>query len=318
MEACTQAKYASVGTMAFIIIVTPILLAFLSDLLSDFTLDTSISTGFVFFIVANSFLYELDPFWGGVIVISPYIAILSFFLWRFKVFRPLLKRAAVLKEKAKADGTPEDTENDGFMTLIFKIVPIGINVLKKGPVLVKGLKDMIQGMIDLVKNLAISSVILFIDTFTFMAQGFYFVFTLLLCGVLNLGNLHKCILFYLFDLFLLAIYMIIVSVLLLIDVFFNVKQYTGISCVEELNIIIDTIPVLDDIIYQMTTIHLLRYPDFIINLCYRCELMGDTKPFFDTAHKFNYDATQLVPTRIGRAISAVTGGIGDIVSIFSI
>jgi hypothetical protein len=221
-------------------------------------------------------------------------------------------------EKAKSDGTPEDTDNDGFMTLIFKIVPIGINVLKKGPVLVKGLKDMIQGTIDLVKNLAISSVILFIDTFTFVAEGFYFVFTLLLCGVLNLGNLHKCILFYLFDLFLLAIYMIIVSVLLLIDVFFNVKQYTGISCVEELNIIIDTIPVLDDIIYQMTTIHLFRYPDFIINLCYRCELMGDTKPFFDTAHKFNYDATQLVPTSIGRAISEVTGGIGDIVSIFSI
>lgn len=98
-----QAKYAPMGAAAFIIIATPILIALVSELLSGFTLDTSISTAFGFFVVIHSFLFELDPIWGGLIVSSPYIAIFVFLCWKFKVFRPMMRRAAELKRKASQE-----------------------------------------------------------------------------------------------------------------------------------------------------------------------------------------------------------------------
>ena len=103
IKACVQAKYAPMGAAAFIIIATPILIALVSDLLSGFTLDTSISTAFGFFVVIHSFLFELDPIWGGLIVSSPYIAIFLFLCWKFKVFRPMMRRAAELKRKASEE-----------------------------------------------------------------------------------------------------------------------------------------------------------------------------------------------------------------------
>ena len=103
LEECVKAKYASMGTVAFVLIATPIILAFVSDIVSDFAMDTSVSTAFGFFIVANTYLFELDPWFGGVIVALPYVVILAFLCWRFKVFRPMLRRAKELRQQAQRD-----------------------------------------------------------------------------------------------------------------------------------------------------------------------------------------------------------------------
>jgi len=219
--------------------------------------------------------------------------------------------------KNKTANADENSEDGFILAMVFKIVPIGMNIIKKAPNLVEGLKGITLSIIDMVANLAILSIILFADSFTFVAQSFYFVFTMLLCMVFNLTNLHKCILFYLFDLFLIVVFMIIMSVLLLIDVFFGVKRFIGISCVEALMMAIGSIGDIDSSIHGATGVHLFSYPDFILNLCYRCEMAGDLSGFYKSAGKMGYDLGVLVPTGIGGPIGGFIQGILDLVSIFS-
>lgn len=215
-------------------------------------------------------------------------------------------------------GADENSSDSFLLAMIFKIVPIGVNVLKKGPVLADGLKNIALSIVDMISNLAMLSIILFMDSFSFVAESFYFVFTMLLCMVFNLTNLPKCIVFYLFDLFLLAVFMFIMSVLLLIDVFFGIKRYAGMSCVEMLMMAIGSIGKIDSAIYRVTGVHLFNYPDFILNLCYRCEMAGDLSGFYKSAGKMGYDLGVLVPDGIGGPIGEFAGGIGELVSIFSL
>lgn len=226
--------------------------------------------------------------------------------------------ASKQKAKDETEGADENSSDSFLLAMIFKIVPIGVNVLKKGPVLADGLKNIALGIANMIANLAMLSIVLFIDTWTFTVQWFYFVFTMLLCMVFNLTNLPKCILFYLFDLFLLAVFMFIMSVLLLIDVFFGVKKYVGISCVGALMMAIGSIGQIDAAIYGATGVHMFNYPDFILNLCYRCEMAGNLSGFYKAAGKMGYDLGVLVPDGIGGPIGEFAGGIGEIVSIFSL
>lgn len=220
--------------------------------------------------------------------------------------------------KSGTEGADENSSDSFLLAMIFKIVPIGVNVLKKGPVLADGLKEVAMSIVNMIANLIILWIVLFIDTFTFTVQWFNFVFTMLLCMVFNLTNLPKCILFYLFDLFLLAVFMFIMSVLLLIDVFFGVKKYLGISCVGALMQAIGSIGQIDSAIYGATGVHVFNYPDFILNLCYRCEMAGDLSGFYKAAGKLGYDLGVLVPDGIGGPIGEFAGGIGEMVSIFSL
>lgn len=223
------------------------------------------------------------------------------------------------KDQANATAGADENSSSGFiLAMIFKIVPIGVNIVKKAPVLAEGLKEVTLSIANMIANLGVLSVVLFMDTFTFVVQSFYFVFTMLLCMVFNLTNLPKCILFYLFDLFLLVVFMIIMSVLMLIDVFFGIKKYVGISCVESLMMVIGSFGDIDAGIHGATGVHVFSYPDFILNLCYRCEMAGDLSGFYKSAGKLGYDLGVLTPDKIGGPIGQFAGGIGDMVSIFSL
>jgi hypothetical protein len=223
------------------------------------------------------------------------------------------------EEKGKDPTQGVDKSDDSsILAAIFKIVPIGINVLSKGPIVAKGFKEVALSIIDLVKNLGILTVILFIDTVVFVGQFFYFIFTLLLCMVFNLSNIHKCILFYIFDLFLLAIFMIIMSLLLLIDVFFGIKKFVGVSCVESFMMVLGSLVDIDSAMYDATGVHIFSYPEFILNMCYRCEMMGDTSGFFNALKTLGTDLGIKVPKGIGEPVGDFTGGVGDIVSLFSL
>jgi hypothetical protein len=217
------------------------------------------------------------------------------------------------------DATRSDDDSDGgWLSMIFQVIPIGINVVRKGPVIARGFKEMLTAVIDLVKNLAITTVILFRDTFVFTGHAFFYIYTLILCTVFNLTNLHKCILFYLFDLFMFGLKMIIISLLFMIDVFFYIKGYAGISAVEGFYLAMDFISYIDEIIYQITDIHVLSYPNFIIKLCYRCEMMGDTTNFHKAKSELGYDITILVPENIGAPLSMFTTGVSNVFSFFKL
>lgn len=235
--------------------------------------------------------------------------------------RDQIRKNAEKNKKDQADavaGANDDSEDGFILALVFKIVPIGMNIVKKAPVLAQGLQEVATSIGTMIANLGILAVVLFIDTFSFVTQSFYFVFTMLLCMVFNLTNLPKCILFYLFDLFLLVVFMIIMSVLMLIDVFFGLKKYIGISCVEALLMVIGSFGDIDAGIHGATGVHVFSYPDFILNLCYRCEMAGDLSGFYKSAGKLGYDLGIMMPDKIGGPIGDFAGGIGDMVSIFSL
>ena len=236
--------------------------------------------------------------------------------------RQAAERDAVEKAQSEKDAknaTRMDDDEDGsWLSMIFQIVPIGINVLRKGPVLARGFNEMINGLIGLVNNLAITAVILFRDTFVFTGHAFYYVFTLLLCGVYNMFNLHKCIMFYLFDLFLFCLKMIIISLLFVIDVFFSIRFHTGISAVEMFYLALEFIHSIDELIYELTQIHVLSYPVFVIKLCYRCEMMGDTTKFQNARDDLGYDVTVRVPEVLGTPFGIIASGIRNIGSIFQL
>lgn len=229
------------------------------------------------------------------------------------------KADAAQEDKDAKKATEKGDDSDGsWLAMIFQVIPIGIKVIRKAPQLARGFKEISHGLIDLVKNLAVSAVIFFVDSMVYAGEGFYYVFTLILCAVLNLTNIHKCILFYLFDLFIFALKMLIISLLFAIDVFFNVKTWIGMSCVDAFYMGLDMIERFDDVIYQQFQIHVVHYPDFIVNLCYRCEAMGDTSGFYAAKKKVNYDLNVMLPEKVGEPIAEVRAGISDVAGIFSL
>jgi len=221
------------------------------------------------------------------------------------------------KDAKKATTNKEDSDGS-WLAMIFQVIPIGIKVIKNGKKLTQGFKEISRGLIDLVKNLAISAVIFFVDSMVFAGEWFYYVFTLILCSVLNLTNIHKCIIFYLFDLFLFSLKMLIISLLFAIDIFFNMKTWLGMSCVDMFYMGLDMIEQFDDYIYQQFQIHVVHYPDFLINLCYRCEAMGDTSGFYAAKKKVGYDVTVMLPEKVGEPIAEIRSGITNVAGIFSL
>lgn len=211
--------------------------------------------------------------------------------------------------------TSDDSESNVF-AMIMKIVPIGINVVRKSKNIAQGFKNGIMGLVDLIKNIAIISAIFTIDTIRFVSELLYFLFKLLICSVANLGNIHKCIVFYIFDVILFVITVLIMSVLFIIDMIFMVKTFTGISCVEAFLMVPELISKLDAMIYKYISIHIFRYPAPIIKLCYTCSAMGNTSGFKRASSSMFNIIFRMIPKGIGGPIGQIFKGIGEIFSFF--
>lgn len=211
-----------------------------------------------------------------------------------------------------------DTSDSNLLAMIFKIIPIGVNVVKKSGTILQGLKEVAMGIVDLIKNIAVVTAIFTIDTIEFVGQLLYYLFKLMICSVSNLTNLHKCILFYLFDVFIFLLVVIVISALFMIDMIFMVKNVIGISCVELFMMIPELIGHVDEIIYEYTDIHFFRYPSPIIKLCYTCDAMGDTSGFKHASSEMFKVVFKMIPKDIGHPISDISKGIGHMFSFFNI
>lgn len=222
-------------------------------------------------------------------------------------------------EKTMQSKISSGDESDGFiLKMIFDIVPIGVNIAKKGKTIATGFKETAMSIIDLIKNLAILSVVLFMDTFSFAVQLAIYLFKLLLCSVTILSNFPKCLTFYIIDILIFVILALIVSVLFIIDVFFMIKYIVGISCIEGFIMLLGILELIDSAIYSVVSFHLIHYPDKIINMCYSCSAMGDTSGFKSIAKKWLKDVFVDVPNDILGPIGGAFTGIGHIFSFLNI
>jgi len=230
----------------------------------------------------------------------------------------LAQQSADSDREARGGMNTRDTGKDNLLAMIFKIVPIGINVIKKGKTVATGLKRTATGLVNLVKNLAITTAILGVDSIVFAFQSAYYSFKVMLCAIGGLSNLHKCIMFFVIDLILYLFLLIITSVLFMIDVFFQVKRLFGISCVEMLILALDGVEEFDKMVFSFAGIHPFHYPDMIIQMCYTCSAMGDTSGFKKASKKMYNDVFVMVPNKIGSPLGDIVRGIGNIFDLFNL
>jgi ribosomal protein L12E/L44/L45/RPP1/RPP2 len=224
-------------------------------------------------------------------------------------------------KEAEADedekGMKKDDESDGnLLAMIFGIVKVGINIVKKGKTIAQGFKEVPIGLGQLIANVAIMTAILGIDTFNFAVQLCVYLFKLLICTVQKLTDIPKCAVFYFIDVVIFIVVAVIVSILFMIDMIFMIKSWVGMSCVELFFMAIGMIKVLDELIYSYAEVHVFRYPEPIINLCYRCSTMGDTSGFWTAVGRMFDDIFVMLPSGIGDPISEIIKGFKHIFAFF--
>lgn len=212
----------------------------------------------------------------------------------------------------------KDKSNDNLLAMIFKIVPIGINIAKKGKTIAQGLKETYMGIADIIKNTAILTGIIGMDSILFSIQSCIFIFKLLVCSVEKMSNFPKCVIFYLIDILVIVVFAAIMSILFIIDVILMPKQWAGISCVELFIILLSIIEQIDQIVYKTLSFHLVHYPEKIITMCYDCAPMRDISGFKQAALRWFNDVFIRIPKDIGGPIGGILTGIGHIFSFFNL
>ena len=222
--------------------------------------------------------------------------------------------------KANLQGKANSGDNsDGFiLKMIFDIVPIGINIAKKGKTISQGFGETSMGIVNLIKNIALLTAIIGLDTIEFFIQLFIFMFKLLLCSVNIISNFPKCLTFYIIDVLMFSVLVMIVSLLFIIDTFLMIKTIAGLSCIEIFIMLLGIFEQIDAFIYSILSFHLIHYPDKIINMCYTCSAMGDTSGFKSVASRMFKNIFVSIPSGIGTPIGETITGIGHIFSFLDL
>jgi len=216
------------------------------------------------------------------------------------------------------DANSGDTSDGFILAMIFKIVPIGVNIARKGKTIIAGLKETSMGIFDLIKNVALLTAVIGIDAIEFFIQLFLYLFKLLLCSVTILMNFPKCVIFYVIDVFMFVLFMCIMSVLFIFDMFFLIKHWTGTSLIEMFMMLIGILSKIDDVTYSNMSIHIIHYPDSIINMCYTCSAMGDTSGFKTATSRIFKDIFVSVPNDVGGPFGDIFTGIAHLFSFFDL
>lgn len=218
--------------------------------------------------------------------------------------------------KSKDTVNKSEKTSSGLLPMIFGVVPKAINIGKKGKAIAAGLKQVPVAIGKLIMNLAIMTAILGMDSLIFFVQLNIYLFKLLICAVGKILDTPKCVTFYFIDVVVFVMIMCVVSILFMIDMIFMIKYWVGISLVELFMMMMKMFELIDKMVYNYTSVHIFRYPEPIINLCYKCSVMGDTRSFRAAAGSMFNDIFVLLPTNIGEPIGEITTGFGHLFSFF--
>ena len=229
------------------------------------------------------------------------------------------ERDAAARDAAKsAQELNEDSEGGNIFSMLFKIVPIGLNIARRVPNVARGLKNIAQGFAEEVVGLAIVSIRLFMHHFEHFTYLFGYIFTWIICSIFKIFTLHKCIPFYVLDIILFLLYLLFFSICFLLDILLFIPYFVGFGLVDVFSMILEAIDDFDRMVYKMVGIHPFAYPEWIIKMCYRCDLMGDTHGIDRASSRLRVDYTQILPKSVLKPLGRMAGGIGDIFSIFNV
>jgi len=200
---------------------------------------------------------------------------------------------------------------------IFKIVPIGINVIAKGPNLVAGAADVMVGLQKALINTGINLFDFFRSFFSFSVEGFKFAFILLVCFLENMSNFNSCVIFYVIDIVFILCFLVLFSLLNLLDALFFEKTF-GIGLVQIIMKVYDMIIQIEEMIYEFTGFHLLQYPKCVQKMCYTCSIKTNKREVTDTGINMMNAVTSRIPRRFMEPIHRFISAGKNFASIFKI
>jgi hypothetical protein len=176
------------------------------------------------------------------------------------------------------------------------------NFFKRFKNLGLGFKYGIDGTGLGIKNSAIITGLMFRDSFAYGFEAATYGYRWLMCNVRKLRNIHYCFIFYIFDLILYIIYIIVYSTAILLDAIFNIKRLFGYSLQNAFSRSTKSVRDLDKVIYSYSGIHITKYPTYIDNLCYKCSPEPNAKALDRRKNVLNDNFNRKFPKMIRPSI----------------
>jgi len=225
-------------------------------------------------------------------------------------------RVCIHTEEKEKETTKEGFNPFKIVIGLFKLIPIVINVFSHMDRVFNAFMSASQGLIYSVINIAISSSFLFVDTFRFSIAVAKYAFLSIVCTMENLSNMKYCIWFYLIDVFVAILQMLVVSTFTILDDMFGLPG-RGFSLVELLDKIGEYAEEGDQKIYDLAGFHVFGYPDSIISLCYKCSNPPDKKELERNIAPFKYDVAVRLPPLFWQPINYFIDAGMNLASAFS-
>ena len=199
---------------------------------------------------------------------------------------------------------------------LFKLIPIVINVFAHMDKVFDAFMNAAQGLIWSIINIAISSSFMFVDSFRFSVAVAKYTFLSIVCTMENFSNMKYCIWFYLVDVVISIIQMLVLSTFTILDDMFGLPG-RGFSLVETAEKIAEYAEEGDRRIYDMAGFHVMGYPDAVISLCYKCSNPPDKKELQRNVAPFKYDVAVRLPPLFWQPINYFIAAGTDLAAAFS-
>lgn len=204
------------------------------------------------------------------------------------------------------------TSKTSIFPMIFKVIPIGINIFKKFPKVMSGLMDITIATENLIVNTIMTTADLVPSGLAYIMLTFVMGMYNLMCIVMNIKNLHICCIPYFLDLAATLVILTICSFVSILDTLF-IEKLVGF-------------PLFDIVRYAFDRLgDMIHYPNVITELCYKCKLT-ENNILYDIASSTSKQTglhigkvvTKDVPKRVVDPIIKGIGGITKMTSIFNI
>jgi hypothetical protein len=206
----------------------------------------------------------------------------------------------------------EKPSKDSIFPMLFKIVPIGMNIFKKFPKVMSGLADEMIAIQQLIVNSVLIVADIVPSSLAFIALNFALFVIYVICGIMNLKNLHICCIPYTLEFICWLFKTALCSFVNILDTI-AVKAMIGF-------------PLYDLVKYGVDKLSdMIHYPDYINELCYSCKLTKNNSAYNtlidyvkQTGGHIGDVVTKDVPPRIIQPVKKGITGIGKMTSIFNI
>jgi len=141
----------------------------------------------------------------------------------------------------------------------------------------------------------------FMSTFDLIGEGGKVSLGALECGVDKIEWLPACFPVYLFDMFIYFNKMLFKSLMNASELYFGFKDNYGLNYRVILDKMEEFLLQMDEYAYSFSGIHFMKYPEFILNNCYRCKQLEDSK-LIEKSRNVNRIFNQEIPRLLNEPV----------------